>query len=617
MISSLSADAGESGERWHPPAWVVSLEPWPLALAAAIWVGALCAVAVPVAVAVPLAAYGLIRARPFGVLLAGAVLSTALAAQCVSGLAPAGTDRFSGIAQLVADPTASAGSVEVDVRTSVGRFRLIARGEARGTVAALGAGDRIVVDGTLSPLTHPMPWRHLRGILVIDRSGGVLDRAVAVDAVDAVRGLVERGAASLSRDQRSLLLGFVDGDIRDASAVTMHDFEAAGLSHLLVVSGENLAFVLALAMPLMARISMRRRMVAVALLLLLFGAVTRFQPSVLRAVVMALVAATGVTIGRRIRPTRVLWLAVAALVLIDPMLVHSVGFELSVAATAGIVLLARPIAERVPGPWALGMALGVTLAAQLAVAPILIPMFGAQPLVAIPANLLAEPVAGLVMMWGSSAGLLAGIVGGPIASFLHLPTRVGLWWIASVARIAAAPSLGRIGLVSILGVVTLVVLASRLRRRHRRVALCTALLALGVLLWSLRPPHPPAGGAELDGARLVIADDSRHTAVLTFGGEVDIGPLLVDLRRRGVQRLDLVVELTPAAERSGALAELASRVTVERSLGPSSHVFAEPGGRESVDIDLGALHVSAAPSTGGLQVDVEQAPGHAGPPIDR
>jgi competence protein ComEC len=69
-------------------------------------------------------------------------------------------------------------------------------------------------------------------------------------------------------------------------------------------------------------------------------------------------------------------LAVAGMVLIDPLLVWSVGWWLSVGATFGIALLASPLAARLPGPRALAQALAVTVAAQVGVAPVAVTAFG-------------------------------------------------------------------------------------------------------------------------------------------------------------------------------------------------------------------------------------------------
>ena len=81
----------------------------------------------------------------------------------------------------------------------------------------------------------------------------------------------------------------------------------------------------------------------------------------------------------------------------------------------------------------------------------LIPVFGGLPVASLPANLLAVPAAGAVMVW-ASAGLVAGAAGA-LARVLHVVTSALVGWVAGVARVAAAFPLGEIGdgLVVLLG----------------------------------------------------------------------------------------------------------------------------------------------------------------------
>src|SRR5690606_11834078 len=168
------------------------------------------------------------------------------------------------------------------------------------------------------------------------------DGAPWAKLVDAIRSSVVDGAAVLPEGQRALFTGFVLGDDRGMPAAVADDFDAAGLAHLLVVSGQNVAFVVAVAAPVLGRLHHRARLGVTIALLVTFAAVTRFEPSVLRATAMAGVAAVATALGRPVGAVRVLALAVTGLVLVDPLLVTSLGFRLSAAAALGIVVLARP-----------------------------------------------------------------------------------------------------------------------------------------------------------------------------------------------------------------------------------------------------------------------------------
>jgi competence protein ComEC len=158
---------------------------------------------------------------------------------------------------------------------------------------------------------------------------------------------------------------------------------------------------------------------------------------------MAGLAATAFVLARPASTIRLLALAATLMVLVDPLLVWSVGWWLSVGATAGIAVVATPLAARLPGPRALAELAAVTVAAQVGVAPVAIGAFGGLPIVSVPANLLAVPVAGPLMMWGLPAGVAAGVVPA-LAPVLHVPTRLGVRWIALVARVGARAPLGDI-----------------------------------------------------------------------------------------------------------------------------------------------------------------------------
>jgi competence protein ComEC len=174
--------------------------------------------------------------------------------------------------------------------------------------------------------------------------------------------------------------------------------------------------------------------------LALFAAMTRFEPSVLRASAMAALSLLAAFLGRPASGLRLLGLAVAALVLADPFLVHSVGFQLSCGASAGIVLLAQPLAARLPGPRFVRQSLAVTAAAQVGVAPVVLPVFGGLPLVALPANLAAAPAAAALTVWGLGSGLAGGLVAGwwaGAAALLQVPTGALAGYLAAVAAVAA------------------------------------------------------------------------------------------------------------------------------------------------------------------------------------
>ena len=127
-----------------------------------------------------------------------------------------------------------------------------------------------------------------------------------------------------------------------------------------------------------------------------------------------------------------LCLAVTLLVLVDPLLLRSIGFWLSVGATTGVCTVGPWLAGRLSTFGILATPLGITLGAQLGVALPSVLVFGRLPLVSIPANVLAVPVAGFVMLYGLPAALVAGWV--PVlAGVVMFPARLGVRWVDTVA----------------------------------------------------------------------------------------------------------------------------------------------------------------------------------------
>lgn len=202
-----------------------------------------------------------------------------------------------------------------------------------------------------------------------------------------------------------------------------------------------IAFVLAIATPLLGRLRLGSRLVVGLMILVLFGTMTRWEPSVIRACAMAGIAMATTFLGRPVPASRILTLAAIALLIADPFLLRSVGFLLSCGAAAGILWFGPALSARIPGPAVIGDALGVTAAAQIGVLPVLLPVFGTVPLIALPANLLAAPIVGPLTVWGLIAGVAGGLVGPGLAHWLQLPTYALLRWVELVAHTAAAAPL--------------------------------------------------------------------------------------------------------------------------------------------------------------------------------
>jgi competence protein ComEC len=594
---------------------------WVVALAVATFAGSIAAAdghvaRVPLALAVAALALGLAVRRP-GVLCVGAaLLAASLGQRSMAGLeAPLDTGPVTAEVTLVSDPVPDGrGGVGVDVRLDGRRLRAHARLAPAAALDDRLAGERILVVGEVrppGPTESALRYRHLAGRLEVDavvgwRPGGGVSRVA-----NGLRRTLAQGADVLPDRHASLLAGLTLGDDRDQPADMTDAFRAAGLTHILAVSGQNVAFVMVLVAPVLARLRFGPRLVVTLAVLAGFALVTRFEPSVLRATAMAGVAATGAALGRPASSVRVLALGVCGVLLVDPLLATSLGFRLSVAGAAGIIVGATRIERVLPGPRWLATPLSVTLVAQLAVAPLLVDAFGAVPVASLPANLLALPAAGPVMVWGLTGGLAAGLGGPAVATVMHLPTRALVAWIDGVATAAARWPLGqlRAGHVALLAVAAAAAVAAGARvrppqRRHVSVtrggAALVAVVVLGHAAAAAGGHGVIAGESVGPGAQLW---QGGGAAAVVVDGRAREEAVLAGLRDRGVARLDLVVLRTAAPAAAEVAATLRRRWPGVLVLGPAGSAVAA---RRLAD--LGSVAVPAEGSVidvGGLRLTVD------------
>jgi competence protein ComEC len=398
-------------------------------------------------------------------LLGCAVMGRAVDGQAHSSLHAAIESREHATirGEVTSDPDGPAYSASMLIRVDAGhgaRRTLLASasGDDVSALRVVEAGDHVVLDGRLAPLGGGVyddraRWQHAIGRLEEVRVIALSEPRGLLSVANRIRSEILRGTQSLAPTPRALVAGFLLGDTRGIPAPLIAAYRDSGLSHLLAVSGENVAFVMALAAPLLRRLRLGSRTATAIAIVVVFAAMTRFEPSVLRASAMAAITLLATFSGRPASNVRVLAYAVITLLLADPFLVHSVAFALSCGASAGIALFARPIGSRLPGPRVVCEPLGVSIGAQLGVLPVLLWVFGTFPLITPVTNLVAAPAAELLGVYGFFASAVAGVAPrlGPL---VQQPTALLVTWITTVAHAGAAipfriDGRGAVGLVGL------------------------------------------------------------------------------------------------------------------------------------------------------------------------
>ncbi|NLA65195.1 MAG: MBL fold metallo-hydrolase [Leucobacter sp.] len=415
-------------------------------------------------------------------------------------------------------------------------------------------------------------------------------------------------ASSANVTGAELVPGFAVGD----TSLVSDSLEAAmlesSLTHLVAVSGSNTGLVVAALVWLSARLGagLRLRLAVAALGLGCFLVVVGPDASVQRAAVMAAVMLASGFGGRRSLALPSLGAAIVVLLAADPWQALQPGFALSVAATAGILLLATPLTRwlntraRMPQPLALAFA--VALAAQLSCGPLLLLLQPGLPAAGVIANVLAAPAAPI----GTGLGLIAAVLAPFVPGAAHLAVvaaSLPAQWVAWVAHVAANLPLARLAwpagwwgavLLAVCEVALITAWAinsSRIGlptagriplrqpwhtrpappRAHRLVvtvlvtgslALVTAVTLATPIAQHLATPH---GWAVVacdvgQGDALLLRDPAAPTEVMLVDTGDDPQLLAACLSRFGVHRIALLVLSHDDADHVGALDSIVHRV---------------------------------------------------------
>lgn len=456
-------------------------------------------------------------------------------------------------------------------------------------------------------------------------------------ATEHLREGLRAACAGLSDDSRGLLPGLVVGDTTHLPTDLEEAMRGTGLTHLTAVSGANVAIVCGSVLLLSSWLGAGRRLrlVLAGAALVWFVVLARPEPSVLRAAVMGAVGLLGLAVSRRGRGVPALCAAVVLLVCVDPWLSRSFGFTLSVLATTGLLLLARPWAVQLSRwmPTPLAHAVAIPAAAQAVCGPVVVLLQPALATLAVPANMLAGPAVAPATVLGAAATVVAPLWPAGASGLAQL-AGLATGWIALVARTSAAlpasslpwPQGWQGALLMAMATVVLVLLVgSVLRREHtprstgtrdlrrhgrRRLILVIAagsvLLLAATLSGALPVPRVLDRAWPPTGWRVVACDVGQGDALVVRTAEqravlIDVGPEAeaVDdcLRRLEVHHLDLIVLSHFHADHVAGLdGALRGRTVGEVLVSP----LAEPAAHASqVQRSLSAHRLSARPAWAG------------------
>ena len=412
---------------------------------------------------------------------------------------------------------------------------------------------------------------------IVGRRGGL------GGAADRLRAYLAGSLApGVGGERRAVIAGILLGEDEGLDGDLQQSFRASGLYHLLAVSGQNVAYVVAGALLLAWLVGLPRWAGETTALAAVTGYVMAvgWQPSVVRAGVAGGLASLAWLCGRARDRWYFLLVGAAVLLAWNPYSFLEPGFQLSFAAVAAIFVLVPRLQtwlEGYPVPSQLATVLAVSGACGAMTAPILMTQFGKVPVYSIASNALAAPVvapllgfalgcAALDPVLPPAAGALAW-VNGWLAAYLAAVAR--FFGLLPHAQLASWKALALLAGAALF----LLALARLPALRGRRAAISVAFLALVLVGWRLRPVHVPPPPA---GLRITFLDVGQGDSALV---QVPEGSVLVDegppeahvadqLRRLGVRRLAAIVLTHPQRDHVGGAADVIDRMPVGFVLDP-------------------------------------------------
>ena len=349
---------------------------------------------------------------------------------------------------IVRDPDVREKAILLTVETNVGT--LLVRADRFVTVRY---GDKIRVEGKVEKpekfetdtgrtFDYPMYLRahgvthviSFADVTVLARGGGSAVTATLLGVKHWFLHGVER---VLPEPESALLAGLLVGEKRGLGEHLTELFRRAGVIHIIVLSGYNVALVINFILIGASFIFSRRVALVVAgVSALAFMVMTGASETAVRATLMALVVLLAKALHRPADGLRILLIVAAGMALYNPYLVlFDLSYQLSMLATLGLILLSNRVEPYLM--WLRSKTLieivSTTLATQIAVLPLLVYAVGQVSIVSLLSNILVL----IVVPWAMLFGFIAGLVGAVSPSFAFPFTAIAYGFLAYIIEVAS------------------------------------------------------------------------------------------------------------------------------------------------------------------------------------
>lgn len=321
---------------------------------------------------------------------------------------------------------------EVDGKSTRGKVLVSIRKDS--TLSTINVDDNLLISSQVLNIPPPLnPYQfnyakylhtlniyhqiHISKFELLDQCSGAV---TVIGRAEKIRNyfIQKLKNSSIKTDERSIIQALILGNRKDISTQLNKDFAAAGAIHILAVSGLHVGIIYFILIYLLSPLKVFPHSRAIQSLLIVLGLwifafITGLSPSVVRAVTMFSFFALAKSLNRPTNSMNTLFISFFVLLLIHPLWLFNVGFQMSYLAVFFILWIQRdlfmlylPENRLLKKIWGI---FTVTIAAQLGVFPLSLYYFHQFPGLFFATNIVVLPFLGILLTGGLLVVLLAGL----------------------------------------------------------------------------------------------------------------------------------------------------------------------------------------------------------------
>lgn len=249
--------------------------------------------------------------------------------------------------------------------------------------------------------------------------------------------MTEKFEKLFPKNQSGILTGMLIGETNSISESVIEDFKKSGITHLLAVSGSNVAMVIVICKLLFSKLFGKKYSpFFVIIFVILFVLISGASPSVLRAGLMAILEVTAGILIKKSNSFNNLFFSAFIILILNPFSLINVGFILSFVGTIGILILSEPLQKFFKKFIKSNMILenlSVTLSAQIFLLPVMAYFFNTISIISILTNLIVLPIASILTVAGLITFIIS-LIYFPIANIISIPIEYLIDYIMFIAN---------------------------------------------------------------------------------------------------------------------------------------------------------------------------------------